>query len=60
MEARRIKINDNYSYWDVELGSGAYGTVYKGFSKLEDCLVAVKKLHPKIADEWRTKPNIRR
>jgi serine/threonine protein kinase len=50
MEATRIKIDDNYSYEDAPLGTGAFGTVYKGLSKRDKCSVAVKRLMPKIAE----------
>lgn len=36
-------IGKDYSiFYDGYLGEGAFGTVYKGYSKSRDCIVAIK------------------
>ena len=53
------KINDNYTVYEEKLGEGAFGVIYKGFSKRDNCIVAIKKLKPDGAQQWYTDPKFK-
>jgi predicted Ser/Thr protein kinase len=39
------KIGTNYSIYEEEkLGEGMFGNIFKGYSKKDKCIVAIKKL----------------
>lgn len=55
------QIDKNYSvYYEEKVGEGAYGIIYKGFSKKDNKIVAVKKLKADAKSEWSKNPAIKR
>lgn len=51
---------DYYVYYNDFVGEGAYGTVYKGYSKKDNKIVAVKKLKNDATEQWKKNPAIKR
>ena len=59
MEPTHRRIDTNYSTIE-KIGEGAFGVVYKGFSRRHNCNVAIKKLNPEGASKWYTDEKFRR
>lgn len=59
MKSGPKKINENYAIYDEKLGEGAFGVISKGFSKKDNCIVAIKKLKPEGAQQWFTDPKFK-
>lgn len=53
------KISNNYAIYEEKLGEGAFGVIYKGYSKKDNCIVAIKKLKGEGANQWFTDPKFK-
>ena len=53
------KIDNNYAIYEEKVGEGAFGAIYKGFSKRDNCIVAIKKLGKVGASMWFTDPKFK-
>lgn len=54
-------IDKNFSiYYNDYVGEGAYGIIYKGYSKKDNKIVAIKKLKNEARDQWIKNPAIKR
>ena len=59
MKSSPKKINENYSIYNEKLGEGAFFTISKGYSKKDNCIVAIKKLKTEGATRWFTDPKFK-